>query len=180
MDAKEEFISVLRRSTLVDESTKKIVNSENNGLAIKTIDSIIYDSNTIAMDFNLTVNYNRNLADVVGGSIYNFLLKDKVRGSKNVTTTMFFDNGKSIELEMAEERCRPANAYELIAFGEKNPKAIRKLPVIALGTTWGGLLGHSALVLDNSPNNKDEYYYLALSQWPMKWPEGCCFLGVYF
>ncbi|MFZ2310712.1 MAG: hypothetical protein WAW11_04170 [Patescibacteria group bacterium] len=183
MNTSDEFILALREAGFTDEVMQKIIKSRNNRIAKKMLNAIKYDLGASKLILDFTVDYTCELFEGIidDGGTHRFLPKDETKSSKKITTEVFnFTNDEDIEKEMAKEGCRPANAYELVIFGQNNPKLLRPFPILALGSTWPDHLGDKVLFLrDNDPNNEHEYCYFIMPQWPMTLPESYYLLGVH-
>lgn len=102
--------------------------------------------------FRLTIDYTRNLKDVIVAGYYDYVNKSITEASfplgveeqskKELIMKLFCFNRyvKSEEAirEMDGKGYRPATLRELLAFGEKYPELQRQFPIVALGSVWTG------------------------------------------
>lgn len=181
MKKTDKFISVLREAGFTDEVMQEIIN--NNKIAREMLNAIKYELTASKMILEFAVDYTRDLSQITGKNnrgVHCFVPKDEIKAPKNIITKVFyFKNSEQIEGKMEKESYRPANAYELVVFGKKNPKAHRTFPIVALNSTWHDDLGDSVLFLCDNSSKSGEYRYFCSPPAPMTYPEGYCFLGVH-
>jgi hypothetical protein len=140
--------------------------------------------------FTLSVNYNLPLSGLVAAGKYswvndnitqkNFGKPDNDNTGEVELETQIFNFGKSVSSETAVARManagfRPANHFELAAFGAQHPKVQREKSIVALGSSWivpdGGAL---VAYLDGISSHR----YLNLDYWGGGWRSNYWFLGV--
>lgn len=102
----------------------------------------------ISDTYQLTVDYDRSLADMVKAGHYDYandyITADNfpIEGSGTVeseSVLVHLDRSastKEVEQEIAKRGLRSATIKELLAFGEKYPDVQREFPVVELGSVW--------------------------------------------
>lgn len=138
-----ELLMKLEDAGLSKEEAQLIIDSKDNELARKIVDLV-----RTRPAYNIVVDYNRSLADMIKAGKYDrvdsgintehFPLKGK---GKHELTAILFLFDRYIEsddaiVEMDKQGYRPATIEELLALGEKYPKLPKEFPIIALGSVW--------------------------------------------
>lgn len=62
---------------------------------------------------------------------------------------------------------RPANAAELVVFGNQNPQAQLRYPIVALGSVWQTMEGDAYVaVLGGERGSRSAYMHWSVERWP--------------
>ena len=102
----------------------------------------------IKSTYDIVVNYNRSLADMIKACKYNWVNNDinskhfplKGKGKHELSAALFYLDryieSDDVITEMDKQGYRPATIEELLALDEKYPDLQKEFLIIALGSVW--------------------------------------------
>lgn len=150
----EKLVIALRERGVTDEEIHALVNENGNVLLNKIADAIAeFVKQTKKIVYAVSIDYDINIEDMVKRGKYdwsdeNITTKNfpaKHLGKSDITIELIHFN-RSISLddviiELDKMGLRPAEACELLAFGEKYPDVQRNLQIVAVGSVGRNLHG---------------------------------------
>lgn len=154
----------------------KVIKDHNLSIT-EVIGRIKGDSNSKAEEITLTVDYSKNLKEMIAAGKYDrtnsditekhFPLPTELNGKKVESSSKLFHFNRSISSkdaisEMDKVGYRPATLAELLALGESQPDLQRQFPIIALGSVWHHASGRRVvpgLDVDGIGRKLDLYWF---------------------
>lgn len=154
----EKIIAVLRERGITDEDIHAMVKEEGKELVDKIADAIAGAVKQIRRTYAILVDFGMSIEELLKLGKYDwsnsditsehFPTKHVGKVETKVEFLHFDRNISSDEVlkEMDKMGYRPAEAHELLAFGEKYPDVQREFPIAALGSVWRLLGGRRSVV----------------------------------